>query len=96
MPNGVGARGEGGEKRGEEIASGDQLMPLIKLEGRRGGRANSQTCPVSNCIHDMSSFPLDLSFSYLRSAVEASMELKKYLRIAAVQCDSENKNSSSG
>jgi hypothetical protein len=52
-------------------------MPLIKLEGGEGGKANSQTCPVSNCIHDMCSFPFNISFSYLLSAVEASLDIKK-------------------
>ncbi len=67
----------GGVKRGEEVAQGGQLTLLIKLEGGRG-RGAGQTCPVSNCIHGVCSFPFHLSFSYLRSAVEASLDMKKF------------------
>ncbi len=33
--------------------------------------------PVSNCNYVMYSTPVDLSFSYLRSSVEASLDIKK-------------------
>ncbi len=67
----------GGEKRGEEVAPGDQLMPLIKLRG--GGEQGKQlNMSCSNCIHDMYSFPFHLSFSYLCPAVEASLDMKKF------------------
>ncbi len=65
-------------KRGEEVALGGQLTLLIKLERGGGGRGSGQTCSVSNCIPGICSFPFHLSFSYLRSDVEASLDIKKF------------------
>ncbi len=71
---GYGVR-EGGKVRkgGRERVARDQLTPLIRSEG--GGQTAKQ-CLVSNCTHDMYSTPVDLSFFYLGSAVEASLDTK--------------------
>jgi hypothetical protein len=42
----------------------------------RGERQTAELYPVSNCTHVMYSTSIDLSFSYLRSAVEASLVKK--------------------
>ena len=39
--------------------------------------AAANICPFPNCSYAMYSTPIDLSFSYLRSAVEASLDIKK-------------------
>jgi hypothetical protein len=46
----------------------------VKRRGRE--RQTVKENLVSNCTHDMYSTPVDLSFSYLRSAVEASLDTK--------------------
>ena len=58
-------------RRGGERVARDQLTPLIRSEGE-GGEANTQ---IKSCfqLHPY----IDLSFSYLCSAVEASLDIKK-------------------
>jgi hypothetical protein len=45
-------------------------------EGREG---REQICPCTRCSLHACSFTLCLSFSYLRSAVAASLDIKKFL-----------------
>ncbi len=48
-----------------------------QVRRRAGERQTAKYCPVSYCTHVMYSTPVDLSFSYLRSAVEASLDIIK-------------------
>jgi hypothetical protein len=75
---GIGHEGGGGqgEKRGERGWQ-ETCWRLLSGQKERGERQTAKYCPVSNCTHDMYSTPVDLSFSYLRSAVEASLDIKK-------------------
>ncbi len=65
-------------KRGEEVAQGGQLALLTALGGG-GERGVGQTCPCNQLHSCICSFPFHLSFSYLRSAVEASLDMKKFI-----------------
>ncbi len=69
--------GGGGERKETQLAS---LIAFIgggcegEGESREGGE---QICPCTRCSLYAGSFTLRLSFSHLRSAVEASFDIKK-------------------
>jgi len=61
---------EGGVRRGGGEGGGG--------EGE-GGEGREQICPCTKCSLHACSFTLCLSFAYLRSAVAASLNTKKFL-----------------
>jgi hypothetical protein len=67
------------EKRGRERVARDQLTPLIRSGGERGESKQSINVlfPSALMICTVYSVHADLSVSYLRSAVEASLDIKK-------------------
>jgi hypothetical protein len=74
--------GGGGVRVGRKWRKGTR--PPYQVRGEEGGggegvrgNANSHACPVSNYIHVICSFPHSPFFLYLRSAEEASLNIKK-------------------
>ncbi len=64
--------------KGRERGRYDAIWRLLSGHEEGGGeRQTAEKCPVSNCTYAMYSTAIDLSFSYLRSAVEASLDIKK-------------------
>ncbi len=65
---------------GERGGGQTQLASLITFtagECTRGGGEREQTSPCTRCSLHACSFTLCLSFTYLRSAVEASFDTKR-------------------
>ncbi len=61
-----------------ELSSPSTARPYHVSGCEEGGEGQTaKLCLVSNCTHIMYSTPIDLSFSYLRSAEEASQDKKK-------------------
>ena len=76
----------GGGGGGAEIDAAG-LPYRIYRRGVRGGEGKGregrdQICPCTKCSLHACSFTLCLSFSYLRSAVAASFDIKKFHRNA--------------
>ncbi len=81
MGGGGGGGGEGGNRR-----SWPPLSHLLEagVRGGEGREKREQIRPCTKCSLHACSFTLCLSFSYLRPAVTASFDIKKFHRNATL------------